>query len=68
MKNVSLIGGMPKRNVIGRFVEINSNKIVEVISALFILLFLYTALNKSFNIENTENVLRKTPGFSKTCS
>jgi hypothetical protein len=59
MKNASLSGEMPKRNVVGRFVEMNSNKIVEVISALFILLFLYTAINKTFEIGTIENVLKE---------
>ena len=40
------------------------NTIVEIISALFILLFLYTALSKTFQINNTVNVLLKTPIFA----
>jgi hypothetical protein len=62
---MTLSGEMPKRNVIGRFVEENKKTIVEVISALFIFLFLYTAISKSFNIEKTVNVLEKAPGFSQ---
>jgi putative oxidoreductase len=38
--------------------------IIEIIAALFILLFLYTALNKSFQISSTVDVLKKTPIFS----
>lgn len=38
--------------------------IVEIISALFILLFFYTALSKSFEINNTVYVLERTPLFS----
>lgn len=36
---------------------------VEIISALFILLFLYTAINKTLHIDSTSNVLKSTPGF-----
>jgi hypothetical protein len=64
MKNVTLSGGMPRRNGIGRFVENNSKTIVEIIAALFILLFLYTAINKSFDIQKTVNVIDKTPLIS----
>lgn len=63
MKNVTLSGSMPERNVIGRFVEKNRRTIVEVISALFILLFLYTALSKSYEITNTVVVLKYTRIF-----
>jgi hypothetical protein len=39
--------------------------IVETISALLILLFLYTALSKSFDINKTISVLHATPWLSK---
>ena len=64
MKNLALSGETPKRNVIVRFVEENRKMIVEVISALFILLFLYTAINKSLDIQKTVNVIDKTPLIS----
>jgi len=38
--------------------------IVEIIAALFIILFLYTALSKSFEISKTIDVLNKTPRLS----
>jgi len=38
--------------------------IVEIIAALLILLFLYTAISKSFQINNTVYVLEKTPVLS----
>jgi len=60
MKNVLLSGDMPKRNGIGRFVEMNRGRIVEVISALFILLFLYTALSKTNDIKSTVVIIKKT--------
>jgi hypothetical protein len=61
MKNATLSGSMPKRNVIGRFVENNRKAIVEVIAALFILLFLYTGISKSIVIDKTVNVINITP-------
>jgi hypothetical protein len=64
MKNMTLSGEMPNRNVIGRFVEVNRKMIVEIISALFILLFLYTAINKTLDIQKTVNVIDKTPLLS----
>lgn len=48
------------KNIIG----LKPATIVEIIAALFILLFLYTALIKSFQINSTVNVLQKTPLFS----
>jgi putative oxidoreductase len=44
--------------------SIKRTTIVEIISALFILLFLYTALSKSLQIGSTVAVLKKTPTFS----
>lgn len=57
MKDVTL-SGMPRRNGVARFVEVNRNRIVEVISALFILLFLYTALSKTIDYRPTVNTLK----------
>src|SRR3954465_13493734 len=59
MKDMTLSGEMPKRNVIGRLIEVNKKTIVEVISALFILSFLYTAINKTFDIHPTVNAINK---------
>lgn len=64
MKQVTLSGNMPKRNSFALFVEKNRNTIVEVISALFMLLFLYTALSKSHDITRTINVVKKSPLLS----
>jgi putative oxidoreductase len=61
MKNVTLSGEMPKRNVVGRFVEMNRSKIVEVISALFILLFVYTAISKIREYYTLELILKDYP-------
>lgn len=61
MKDVTLSGGMPKRNGVARFVEVNRNRIVEVVSALFILLFVYTALHKFLAYEMLGSVLEKYP-------
>lgn len=47
-----------------KFIQARKGMIVEVISALYILLFLYTALSKSFDISSTEKVLKRTPGFA----
>jgi hypothetical protein len=69
MENVSLSGGMPKRNSIGRFEEMKRNKIVEVIAALFILLFVYTATSKLIWVNDLKTVLIKYPligDFSNT--
>lgn len=48
-----------------RSLRLKSTTIVEIVSALFILLFLYTAINKSFSIGNTLSVLKKTPFFKQ---
>src|SRR5687767_9400469 len=45
--------------------SIKRTTIVEIISALFILLFLYTALNKTYQIEPTSSVLRSLPVLSQ---
>lgn len=52
---------MPRRNVIGRFVEVNSKTIVEVIAALFILLFVYTSVNKLIAIRDLRIALKSYP-------
>ena len=64
MKNMTLSGEMPGGNVIARFVEGNRKMIVEVISALFILLFLYTAISKTHHIQSTVNVIKRAPLIS----
>jgi hypothetical protein len=53
-----------KQNDFAKLIISRRNMIIEVIAALFILLFLYTAVNKTFQIGSTENVLKKTPMFS----
>jgi hypothetical protein len=52
------------RNAFTRLLISKRNTIVEIISALFILMFLYTALSKSYHIDSTADVLKKTPGFA----
>jgi hypothetical protein len=57
----------PNRRLLGVIDSLSLKKrkiAVEIISSLFILLFLYTALSKSFQIQNTINVLKKTPFFT----
>ena len=64
MSEVIQAGTIQRRK---RFYEMSPGRrklVVEVIAALFILLFLYTALNKSFQIGSTVDVLKKTPSFS----
>ena len=65
MKKIIAGNPIPKRNKFAGFVIKRRGAIVEIISALFILLFLYTALSKSFEINSTTAVLEKTPRFSK---
>ena len=59
---------MPKRNVIGRFVEGNKKATIEIISALFVLLFLYTALSKYYDFGNFQSVLVFSPLVGKALS
>jgi putative oxidoreductase len=47
-----------------RVIGLKPATIIEIIAALFILLFLYTALSKSFQISSTVDVLTKTPILS----
>lgn len=46
MKNATLSGGMPRRNVIGRFVEDRRKLAIEISSLLLFILFAYTAASK----------------------
>ncbi|WP_205512405.1 MauE/DoxX family redox-associated membrane protein [Longitalea arenae] len=64
MKNAIVSGNRPGMNVIARMVANNRKAIVEVIAALFILLFLYTALNKTIDFRPTINVLKTNPAFA----
>jgi hypothetical protein len=68
MKNVALSGGMMKRNTISRFAFGNKNKIIEVISALFVLLFLYTSLSKLFDYDTFTWALKKSPLIGNVAS
>jgi putative oxidoreductase len=68
MKNMTLSGEMPKRNVIGRFVEVNRKITIEIISALFVLLFLYTSLSKYSDFGGFQTVLVLSPLIGKTLS
>ena len=47
-----------------KVISLKPKTIIEIIAALFILLFIYTALSKSLQIESTINVLNQTPVFS----
>ena len=64
MKKAALSGSAPIRNHIARFLLEKRVAIAEIIASLFILLFLYTALNKSFDVSKTVNVIKKTPFLS----
>jgi putative oxidoreductase len=61
MKDVTFSGGMPRRNGVVRFVEKNKNTIIEVIAALFILLFAYTAYNKFLVLKDLRKVIKEYP-------
>lgn len=53
MKNIVLTGSnVPKQNFIGRFVAENRVTLVQIISCLLILLFLYTGANKFFSFQH----------------
>lgn len=54
----------PKRLALVNSLHRHRSLIVEMIAALFILLFLYTAISKTFYIRSTVDVLKKTPIFS----
>jgi len=61
MKNATLSGSAMKRNGFMNFVVAKRTAIVEVISALFILLFVYTAVNKFLAINDLKYVLKEYP-------
>jgi uncharacterized membrane protein YphA (DoxX/SURF4 family) len=61
MKQSTLSGEMPRRSNLLNFLIQKRNIIIEIVSALFVLLFLYTAITKSFEIDKTVNVIKKTP-------
>jgi hypothetical protein len=61
MKNTTLSGTMPKKKVIPNFLLANKNTILEIVSALFILLFVYTSLSKFTQFEPFKIVLRDSP-------
>ena len=65
MNNTTLSGNAPRMNGIARFVELKRNKIIEVISALFILLFVYTATSKLIWVDDLKDVLVKYPLIGK---
>lgn len=46
-------------------IAIKRNTIVEIISSLFILLFVYTAISKLANIDRFQNVLHNAPKIGK---
>lgn len=51
----------PKRNAIAAFALRRKSTIIEIISALFILLFVYTALSKLTEFSNFRNTLWRAP-------
>jgi hypothetical protein len=61
MKNATLSSGTTKRNGFINFVVAKRTTIVEVISALFILLFVYTAINKFLALKDLKSVLKHFP-------
>jgi putative oxidoreductase len=61
MKNATLSGSAMKRNGFMNFVAAKRTTIVEVISALFILLFVYTAINKFLVLKDLKYVLKDFP-------
>lgn len=61
MKNATLSGSAMKRNGFMNFVVAKRTTIVEVISALFILLFVYTAINKFLVLNDLKHVLKSFP-------
>lgn len=63
MKNTTLSGNLPNRNPISRTLLKNRKPIVDVIAALFILIFFYTAISKSVNINYTVATLRSASVF-----
>jgi len=54
-------GGLQRRKRLFEMTPGRRKMVVEVIAALFILLFLYTAINKSFKIQPTVEVLKLLP-------
>lgn len=64
MKNVTLKGGIQDRNFFINSVSLKRSTSIEIISALFILLFLYTAINKTSDIQSTVNVIKRAPLIS----
>ena len=48
-----------------KIIKTKHSTLVEIIAAMFILLFLYTALNKTYQIEPTSSVLRSLPVLSE---
>lgn len=65
MEQTTLFGSFPKRNPIVNFIDKKSWIALDIISALFIFLFLYTAFKKSLDILPTVRVLNKTPFLDK---
>jgi len=64
MKNTTLSGSLPKQNGFARFVHEKARTIVEIIAALFILLFVYTAINKIIAYPTLKLVLKDYPLIS----
>lgn len=62
MKQTTLSGSsLPKRNAIANFIVTKRITIIEIISALFILLFSYTAINKFLDLDRLKYVLKDYP-------
>jgi predicted anti-sigma-YlaC factor YlaD len=56
-------GSKPYR-AMKRIIGMKVGTFIEIVSALFILLFLYTAISKSFKVGSTAGALKKTPLLS----
>ena len=65
MKSFTQINELKKQHIFSRFLTSRTKLIIECIAALFILLFFYTALNKTLEIDKTVVAIWQTPGLSK---
>lgn len=61
MKDVMLSGGMPKQNTIAHLFVTKRNIIIEIISFLLVLLFMYAAVSKLLDYQSFKVQLSKSP-------
>ena len=67
MENSILTGGMPKRNFFGLFV-MKKSTVVEIISSLLVLLFMYAAVSKLLDYQTFKVQLSKSPFITQFAS